>query len=384
MLVASSGVRLLRFVWAEPRPAAPVRVWRDWVLVAALVAAGVLEGVLRPDVPLRVLSAVVTVGLIPTLLWRRNRPLLMLVIVFVVLGVLSRLTSGAIPEVYTAAYVLILPYASVRWGSGREVVIGVVVVLLKGALTTSPGQSYPADVIAGGAVLLSTMALGAGIRFWAGARTRALEQVKVRERERLARDLHDTVAHHVSAITIRAQAGIATAATRPEAAVDALRVIEAEASRTLAEMRGMVHLLRRNEAAELAPSPQLGDLPQLAGRDRAGPPVDLEVSGDIADLPPSLGATIYRLVQESVTNARRHARHATRIEVRVAVDDASVRLRVSDDGETGLLRPIGSPGYGLIGMIERAHLLGGSCEAGPAPQGGWTVTAVLPRTGAPA
>jgi signal transduction histidine kinase len=82
-----------------------------------------------------------------------------------------------------------------------------------------------------------------------------------------------------------------------------------------------------------------------------------------------------------VTNARRHARHATRIEVRVAADGSSVRLRVSDDGDTGLLRPAASPGYGLIGMIERAHLLGGTCEAGPDPGRGWTVTAVLPRTG---
>lgn len=107
----------------------------------------------------------------------------------------------------------------------------------------------------------------------------------------------------------------------------------------------------------------------------------MEVSGDVVGVPPAVGAAIYRLVQESVTNARRHARHATRIEVRVTADDSSVRLRVSDDGDTGLLHPAGSPGYGLIGMIERAHLLGGTCEAGPDPGRGWTVTAVLPRAG---
>ncbi|MEV4082696.1 ATP-binding protein, partial [Nonomuraea fuscirosea] len=83
--------------------------------------------------------------------------------------------------------------------------------------------------------------------------------------------------------------------------------------------------------------------------------------------------------QESVTNARRHARHATRIEVRVAADDSSVRLRVSDDGDSTATRPAPSPGYGLLGMIERADLLGGTCEAGPNPGRGWTVTAVLPR-----
>jgi len=107
----------------------------------------------------------------------------------------------------------------------------------------------------------------------------------------------------------------------------------------------------------------------------------VEITGAADDLPPPVGAAIYRLAQESVTNARRHARHATRIEVRVAVDDTSVHLRVSDDGDTALTRPAGSPGFGLIGMIERADLLGGTCEAGPNPDRGWTVTAVLPRTG---
>ena len=87
---------------------------------------------------------------------------------------------------------------------------------------------------------------------------------------------------------------------------------------------------------------------------------------------------MYRLAQESVTNAQRHARNATRIAVLVAGDATSVRLRVRDDGEGGQNV---SPGYGLIGMIERADLLGGVFEAGPDPDGGWTVTAVLPRTG---
>ena len=127
----------------------------------------------------------------------------------------------------------------------------------------------------------------------------------------------------------------------------------------------------------------------LAGRERAGPVVDVEIDGDTADLPPSVDSAIYRLAQESVTNARRHARNASRIEVRVAADERSVRLRVTDDGESGPAGesppghggggPSGSPpGYGLIGMTERAGLLGGTCVAGPGPDRGWTVTAVLP------
>ena len=358
-----------------------MRVWRDWVLVAVLVPAAVLEGVLRPGLPLRALSVVVTAGFVATLLWRRTKPLLMIAVVFVVLGLLLVLTAGAVPQMYTGAYVLLLPYALFRWGSGREAVIGSAVVLLKIGLSALPEMTHQGNVAAGAAVVFSMMALGAVFRFRAAARMRQLDQVKLLERERLARDLHDTVAHHVSAIAIRAQAGLATSESRPDAAVEALRVIEAEASRTLTEMRSMVRVLRRDEPVELAPSPCIADLERLAGRDGAGPPVDVEVSGDLADVPPSVGAAIYRLVQESVTNARRHAHHATRIEVRVAADRASVRLRVSDDGDTSLLRSAGSPGYGLIGMIERARLLGGTCEAGPEPGRGWTVTAVLPRAG---
>jgi signal transduction histidine kinase len=212
-------------------------------------------------------------------------------------------------------------------------------------------------------------------------RMRELDQVKLLERERLARDLHDTVAHHVSAMAIRAQAGLATSRSQPQAATEALSLIESEASRALAEMRTMVRVLRRNEPAELAPNPRIGDLTQLADQTRPGPPVEVEIAGAVDDLPPSVDAAIYRLAQESVTNARKHARHATRIRVSVTADDTSVRLRVSDDGDTSGTRPAGPPGHGLIGMIERAQLLGGSCEAGPDPAGGWTVTAVLPRNG---
>jgi signal transduction histidine kinase len=143
-------------------------------------------------------------------------------------------------------------------------------------------------------------------------------------------------------------------------------------------------VLRRNEPAELAPNPRIGDLDRLAGRSRTGPAVEVEILGDVDAVPPSVGTAIYRLAQESVTNARRHARHATRVEVRVAVDDTSVRLHVSDDGDTSQVRPASSPGFGLVGMMERAGLLGGTCEAGPGPDRGWTVTAVLPRTGLPA
>jgi signal transduction histidine kinase len=361
------------------------------MLLAVIELLALLEGALRKDLPWRVLSVVLVVGLAPLLLWRRAKPLLVVVIAFTALELASVTAGSNTPQSWTAVFILVLPYALVRWGSGREVVLGLAVILAKVAVSTGLGYLTGSNAVAGVAILSAAGALGAALRYRARARARTLEQVKLLERERLARDLHDTVAHHVSAIAIRAQAGLATAALDPGAATDALRVIEAEASRTLAEMRSMVRVLRRNEPAERAPNPRVPDLRQLAGPARAGPAVDVEILGDLDDLPAAVDSAIYRLAQESVTNARRHARQATRIMVRVAADDAFVHLRVSDDGELGDVGEAGgsggapgsegSPGYGLIGMIERVNLLGGSCVAGPDSDRGWTVTAELPRGG---
>ncbi len=102
-----------------------------------------------------------------------------------------------------------------------------------------------------------------------------------------------------------------------------------------------------------------------------------QLSGDVDEVPPTVAAAVYRLAQEGVTNARRHARNATRVDVRVHADKAGIRLDVRDDGDPAASA---APGYGITGMIERATLLGGTCEAGAAAGGGWAVTAVLPRS----
>lgn len=372
---------LLRSVWEEPRPAgAPRRVWRDWVLVGALMPAAVLEGILRPDLPWRVLSVAVTAALVPTLLWRRTRPLAMVAVGFGACGLALLVTRGQF-TMDTSAYLLLLPYCLYRWGSGREAVAGSGIVLANVVLSVLVGNISRTDAVGAFIVLFAVIALGSALRYRARARQREVDQVKLLERERLARDLHDTVAHHVSAMAIRAQAGLATVESNPGAAAEALRVIEAEASRALAEMRAMVRVLRRDEPARSAGP---GNLAGLADGTRSGPAVEVELLGDVDDLPPPVGTAVFRIAQESVTNARRHARHATRVRVRVAVDGATVRLRVRDDGEPVTARPGGAPGYGIAGMVERAGLLGGVCEAGPDPDGGWTVSAVLPRDGSPA
>ncbi|MGY2004456.1 sensor histidine kinase [Blastococcus sp. SYSU DS1024] len=370
-------IALLRSLWREPRPPdAPARGRRDWLLAALVPVAAVLEGVLRPDLPSRWVQVAVLCALAPLLLWRRTQPVLVLIAWFGVLAVLAAVT-GDRDGMYSAAFGLLLPYAVVRWGSGAQALAGLAVLLAGAVVSLVLGPATPGDAVGGAAVLLSSLALGAAARFRARARARELDQVASREREHLARDLHDTVAHHVSAIAVRAQAGLATAATRPEAAVEALRLIEEEAASTLAEMRGMVRALRRDGVADLAPTPGLADLTGLAAGD--GLPVDVRVTGATDAVSPSVAAAVYRLAQESVTNARRHARRATRVEVRVVVDDARVDLLVSDDGD-GATAPV-APGFGLRGMAERVSLLGGTFAAGPAPGGGWAVRADLPRRG---
>ncbi len=365
---------LVRSVWDEPRvPDAPARVWRDWVLLVVLVPIALLEGLLRPELNAQLLQTAVAAGLVPTLLWRRTRPLPMALVAFGITGVVPLLIGGPL-DMNVLVYTMLLPYAACRWGSGREALLTAAIIVVVVGTSAVVGHIGPTDVIAGVAVVSTALASGAAFRYRDRERTRTLEQVALLERERLARELHDTVAHHVSAMAIRAQAGIATAASRPGAATDALRVIEEEATRALAEMRAIVRVLRRDQPAALAPGPRIADVGLLAGG--PGPAVAVEFDGDLDGVSPSVAAAVYRLAQESITNARRHARNATRIDVRVAIDDRAVRLRVSDDGEPG---PAAPPGYGLRGMIERVTLLGGVCAAGPGPDRGWTVTAELPR-----
>ena len=220
--------------------------------------------------------------------------------------------------------------------------------------------------------------LGALVRFWTTARTREIDQVRLREREQLARELHDTVAHHVSAMVVRAQAGRVVAPSDPAAAVDALRVIEEEGSRTLAEMRTMVGALRDRDDAELTPQNGVADIERLARNVGDEPRVHVGLAGDLDELSPTVGSATYRIAQESVTNALRHARNATRIDVQVVGEQEVVRLTVRDDGDQ-VHRPDVSAGYGVVGMTERAALLGGTLEAGPGLDHGWVVDALLPR-----
>lgn len=359
--------------------------WYDWALVGVLSTAAALEALLRPDIANRPLALVLGVAPIFTLLGRRSQPLLMVVLAFA-----AHVAIHAAPlfhhhepgqSLYSLVFVLLLPYSLTRWGSGRETVLGVAFIIgSHGVFLVTGDITGLGEIVAGLAVLLLPAALGASVRYRAVSRAREIDQVKLREREQLARELHDTVAHHVSAIAIQAQAGRVVAADDPAAAARALNIIEAEASRTLAEMRTMVGALRqRGEDVALTPQAGVADLARLAEQAGGSPRVEVVPTGDLADLAPPVDAAVYRLAQEAITNAIRHARRASRIRVSVAGEDDFVRLIVSDDGEAGASNA-GGHGYGIVGMTERAALLGGTLEAGPNHDRGWTVTAVLPRT----
>jgi hypothetical protein len=247
----------LRALWVEPRPAdPPVRVWRDWALVTGLVAWSVAETLLREDQAWWPLVLTVSVIVALTLLWRRTHPLAAVAVAFGTLIAfdLARVLAIDATGLLSISGSLVLPYALFRWGSGREAAVGLGFVLVWLGVTHVADPTDPAEVVAGVGFFLFSAALGASIRFRASARVRDIEQAKLRQRGELARELHDTVGHHVSAIAIQAQAGRMLAATDPGRAAAVLETIEETASRALAEMRAMVGALREARSPTSPPN----------------------------------------------------------------------------------------------------------------------------------
>ena len=263
----------LRSLWREPRaPDNPGTLWWDRWLVFGLVVVAILEGILRADVAWRLLSTVMAVGLAFTLLWRRSHPLQVVAVNFGLIAVLNAVVIIGGYEtfgLYTNVFILLLPYALLRWGSGREIVIGLIIILIGFTTGIAADVSDVGEGVAAFVFAISPALLGATVRYRSYALSRDRDRAVLREREQLARELHDTVAHHVSAIAIQAQAGQILAGDNPDAPRKALRVIEEEASRTLAEMRAIVGALRRGEEPDLAPVPGIADIERSGPRDRA-------------------------------------------------------------------------------------------------------------------
>jgi signal transduction histidine kinase len=200
------------------------------------------------------------------------------------------------------------------------------------------------------------------------------------ERARIARELHDVVAHHMSLIAVRAETAPYRLSDLPESARAEFGSISDVAREALTEMRRLLGVLRHDEPAGLAPQPQLSDLPALLETARqAGVTVELSAPSPLDQVPSGVALCAYRIVQESLTNASQHAAGAA-VTVSVEHEDGAVLLRVANGpGGPGGASPSGAkPGHGLTGMRERVALLGGSLSAGPAPDGGYVVSAVLP------
>jgi signal transduction histidine kinase len=200
------------------------------------------------------------------------------------------------------------------------------------------------------------------------------------ERARIAREMHDVVAHSLSIMVVQADGALYASRRRPEQAVETLRTISSTGRASLAEMRKLLGLLRDDESSDatLAPVPGAADLLDLVEQLRAsGLTISLDVTGDLQRVGAATGLTTYRIVQEALTNTLKHGGPDVSAAVDVRVTTDSVRIRVDDDGRGSTAADDGN-GHGIVGMRERIAVHAGQVDAGPRPGGGFRVAAVVP------
>jgi signal transduction histidine kinase len=238
----------------------------------------------------------------------------------------------------------------------------------------------PAPTIAGVLSIAVAWVLGDTLRSrraWLDEESeQTLRRAAADEQARIARELHDVIAHSVSVMVVQATAASDVFETQPEKAREALRSIEDTGRSTLTELRRLLGVVERAAGDTYSPQPGLGAVDDLVARVRsAGLPVALRVDGELDDLPAGIDLSAYRIVQEALTNTLKHG-HASRAEVDLRRTPTGLELEIVDDG-VGTGNGQGA-GRGLIGMRERANLVGGEVEAGPRPGGGFRVRARLP------
>jgi len=205
-------------------------------------------------------------------------------------------------------------------------------------------------------------------------------QAVIEERVRIARDLHDVVAHHVSLMGVQAGAARVVMTAQPEAAAAALRSVEESSRQAVQELHDLIGFLRQaGDEPDDAARPDLSHLPDLVGAvRRAGLEVELRIDGDPGQaMPPLLHVSAYRIVQEALTNTVKHA-GASRATVHVRHRPQALEVEIIDDGQARAETPSARTGHGLLGMRERARLHGGDLSAGPRAGGGFAVSARLP------
>ncbi|WP_405650993.1 sensor histidine kinase [Streptomyces sp. RK9] len=334
------------------------------------------------------LAAVAVSGL--PLLFRRRHPVAAFGGALALGTVISLVMAG--PRGLSAALVVAL-FTVVRGGSVRVTAAAGAASLALPFVDRINGP-WPARMDLVGTALATVLVIGAAaaVNRWqrdVEANRRLLaDRAVAEERRRIARELHDIVSHHITTMQLMAGGARANLAHDPEVARGALVTLEDSGRMALREMRQLLDVLRADDEPDDAPpSPQPGadDLDRIVAESRlAGLPTDFRVHGEERPLPPTVGLTVFRIVQEALTNARKHAGEA-RAEVRLTYGDDRVDVEVRDDGG-GTLVPAGHkapsrsarPGYGLVGMRERVSLHGGSLTTGPLEGGGFAVTASLP------
>jgi signal transduction histidine kinase len=378
-----------------------VRLYGDWALALGLAALLQLEvwtidpsdppGDVGADVyssAERRVAAASGLVLTLSLAWRRRAPLAVLAVAIatsVVANAVALLDAATTPAV---AFVIAV-YTVGAHAKGRRAAIGAA------GVTALIAANAAADFTAGDLLFIAMILGGAWLAGRAmryrRERERVLERLTVdlererdekaraavaEERVRIARELHDVVAHAISVIVLQARGGRRSLATDPEETREALDTIEATGSAALAEMRRLLGMLRRDdEEIALAPQPSLRYLDALAAQVReAGLPVELSIEGEPIELPPGVDLSAYRIVQEALTNALKHAGPAT-ARVVVRYGDHDLELEIADTGAG--MGPDDGAGHGLVGMRERVSLYGGKIEAGPRDGGGFAVRARL-------
>ncbi|MDT3445715.1 MULTISPECIES: sensor histidine kinase [unclassified Pseudofrankia] len=346
------------------------------------------------DVPFPVLLVVAVAG--PVLYWRRRAPLIVLGVALTAWAVLLA-SHDAAPGWHTIlALYATGRYAAADWRGPAGIAAGTALASVDGL--DDPGPWWQVPVI-GSVVMFGAWYIGRRVRLRQDRvvqlqRDRAAEtrRIVAEERTRIARELHDVVAHRVSLMTIQASGARAVAVEDPQAALRAMGAVEEAGRQALDELRHLLGVLRpESDLGELRPQPSLADLPRLIEQvRRAGADVTLATGGLPAGLPARTDLFAYRIIQEALTNVLKHAGPGAPTKVWLRTDRNRVVIEVHDDGHGTAAMPgqdvvqDGSGGHGIIGMRERALLLGGSLEAGPYAGGGFRVVAHLPIGGEPA
>jgi signal transduction histidine kinase len=369
----------------------------DALICVTVIATGLLEVLLplesRQGEGDATLTAVQVVVLGAALWWRRTHPLPSAVVVLVGLWMPDLLGSSFVLFFGQFVPMMVATFSVARYGRERQPYIG-------GALTAATllfadffieELQSPGEIFFHWGVLIVCWSFGSWQRVMAGraeASLRRAVEVEVaaaertmsavlEERTRIARELHDIVAHSMSVMVVQAGAAEQVVTDDPGQAREALRQIRRTGTGALGEMRRLVGVLRDpDEAGLLAPQPGLAGLEALVEDARAaGLPISLAVSGEPRELPAGLDLAAYRIVQEALTNVRRHAPSATTVTVDLHFGDDDLRIDVRDDGRD----PASTDGgHGLIGMRERVQLYGGRLRAAALPERGFQVSADLP------